>query len=109
MKKSELKKLIKEIVEETMKQGKVYSWQDGTEIVLDQGNHVTDITYKGKKLDLSGWKDFGWSNGWEAGFYENEIAPKIGNERGYQIKVGRTDTMDVFPQAKVSFMSDSSG
>lgn len=110
MKKSELKALIKEVVQQVLTEGNTYNWNDGTQIVFGDRGKIVGGKFNGKDLDVSGWEDYGWANSWAGDYYKSKIEPKTKGKKGYRISFGSSGTKEMFiyPETKISYMVDSS-
>jgi hypothetical protein len=110
MKKSELKALIKEVVQQVLTENSTYNWNDGTQIIIGPNGKIAGGKYKGQDLDVSGWEDYGWANGWTNAYYKSKVEPKTKGKESYRISYGTRGTkeMYVYPETKVSYMVDSS-
>lgn len=110
MKKSELKQLIREVVQQILTENSTHDWSDGTQIVFDNTGKIVGGKFKGQDFDVSGWQDLGWANGWDSSYRKTKVEPATRGQEPYEIKIGDrgNTTMYIYPKAKISYMIDSS-
>lgn len=105
MKKSELKSLIKEVVQQVLSEEK-YTWKDGTVLVVGDDNKISNAIYQGKELDVSNWKYF--DNVSMDDTYEKNIEPKIQGKKLYRIQLDyKHKHMYICPEAGIVYTTDT--
>jgi hypothetical protein len=109
MKKSELKSLIKEVIQEMNGTGQNYRWDDGTEITLDGWGNVIAAKYKDQEISGKEFKDVGYRNGWTRED-EKKFNQDIKGAKGYYVHMNRrgTNNVEIYPELKIVAHSDSS-
>jgi hypothetical protein len=108
MKKSELKMLIKEIVEQILSEKVTnHDWPDGTSFTIGDDDKVSRAVYKGKELDVDNWKyfdDFSMES-----FIAQGLEQKTKGKKLYRIAIDASGSkhIHIYPEIGIVYTTDT--
>jgi hypothetical protein len=99
VKKFELKQFIREVVTEIGQQPIVKKFTDGVTITIDTSGRPVE----------GGWKDLGYSNGWNSNPNAMKLWQQNSKEKWYEIELGGMEHGSYCPSKKLWLKTDRSG